>query len=115
MCLFIAKRVHREDRKLEGGSSQLLVSYTKPHRPVTRDTIARWIRTVLSSAGIDTSIFKAHSTRSAAVSKAKAQFVPISDIMTTAGWSNNCTFAKYYNKSIVKNDSFESFQSSILS
>ena len=31
----------------------------KPHKPVTKDTIARWIKTVLGKAGIDTSSYTA--------------------------------------------------------
>ena len=45
--------------------NQLLISYRRPHVPVKSCSIARWIKSVLSKAGIDTSIFKAHSTRSA--------------------------------------------------
>ena len=50
---------------LRGSESQLFVSYTKPHKAV-----GRWVKTVLSSAGIDTKKFKPHSTRAAAVSAA---------------------------------------------
>ena len=44
-------------------SKQLLLSHVKPHGPVRKDTISRWCKSVLSSAGIDTSKFKGHSTR----------------------------------------------------
>ena len=44
-------------------SKQLLLSHVKPHGPVSEDTISRWCKSVLSSAGIDTSKFKGHSTR----------------------------------------------------
>ena len=40
--------------------SQLLISYHRPHGPVKSCSIARWIKSVLDSAGIDTDIFKAH-------------------------------------------------------
>ena len=42
---------------------RLFISFVKPHRAVSPATISRWIKTVLSDAGIDTSIFKAHSVR----------------------------------------------------
>ena len=38
---------------------RLFISFVKPHRAVSPATISRWIKTVLSDAGIDTSIFKA--------------------------------------------------------
>ena len=81
------------------------LSYVKPHGRVGIDTIARWIRSVMAEAGIDTDQFKAHSTRSASVSAAKCSFVPINEIVGMAGWSNERTFRKYYDKP-VDNDKF---------
>jgi hypothetical protein len=49
---------------------QLLLSFIKPFRAVTCDTVRRWILTVMAQAGIDTSLFKAHSTRGASTSAA---------------------------------------------
>ena len=40
---------------------RLLISYTKPHKPVTNSTAARWIRSTLQNTGVDVSIFSAHS------------------------------------------------------
>jgi len=39
---------------------------------------------VLSSSGVDITKFKAHSTRAASVSAARAQFVPVSEILSLA-------------------------------
>ena len=33
--------------------SRLFISYVRPHKPVTTDTLARWIKSVLRSSGID--------------------------------------------------------------
>eukprot|EP00794_Sanderia_malayensis_P008458 gene8458-9363_t len=55
----------------------------------------------LAKAGIDTSVYKAHSTRAAASSAAKANEVSIRTIMDHAGWSSENTFMKFYNKKIV--------------
>jgi hypothetical protein len=41
-------------KSLRGNHTQLLVSYRQPHKPVTTETIARWVKTVLDKAGIDT-------------------------------------------------------------
>lgn len=62
----------------------MLISYANPHGPVSRDSVARWIKQSMKSAGIDTSVFKSHSTRSASTSAAKVADVPIEDIMATA-------------------------------
>ena len=73
---------------------------------ITRDTISRWIRVVMARSGIDVRKFGAHSIRAASTSKAKAMMVPISDIMKTAGWSQENTFAKFYHKEIQLGNSF---------
>ena len=51
-------------------SSKLFISFIRPHKPVSTSTVGRWIKSVLSSAGIDISVFKAHSVRGAAVTNA---------------------------------------------
>ena len=49
----------------------LIISYGKPHKPVSSEIISIWIKDELSKAGVDTSVFKAHSCRSASSSKAR--------------------------------------------
>ena len=70
----------------EKNQSQLFISYHPPYKQVSKETLSRWVRSVLAQAGIDISVFKAHSTRSASVSKA-AKFAPISSILNQGGWS----------------------------
>ena len=41
----------------------LFLSCRPPYKPVTTDTLARWIRCVMNDAGIDISVFGAHSVR----------------------------------------------------
>lgn len=41
--------------------SRLFPSHVKPHKPVTSQRIAHWVKDLLQQAGIDTNIFKAHS------------------------------------------------------
>lgn len=73
-----------------------------------KNTISRWIKTFLHRSGIDTNIYGAHSVRSASTSKAKLKAVPIEDIMKKAGWSNEKTFSKFYDKKIITEDRFVS-------
>ena len=77
--------------------SKLLISYIKPHNEVSSSTIGRWLKTCLSLANIDVNIYQAHSTRSASTTKA-AQLLPIDVVMKLAGWSQESTFRKYYDK-----------------
>jgi len=95
--------------------SQFFVSYLKPHNPVSKDTIARWLKLVLAKAGINTNIYSAHSTRSAASSAAIESGVPITTIMDCAGWSSENTFMKFYKKKIVAGNNInENFGQTLL-
>ena len=91
----------KRTNELRKGSDQLLVSYQKPYQPVSTDTISRWLKTVLAKSGIDTSVFKGHSTRAASTSAAAVCKVPLSTILDNAGSSNATTFGKFYKKPIV--------------
>ena len=101
LCIYTVLKEYLSRRKVKGvKSDKLFVSLTGKHLPVSSITISRWIKTVMSLAGIDTDIFKAHSTRSAATSKAKEADVPIEEIMKQAGWSQVSTFATFYDKKV---------------
>lgn len=89
-----------------GNETALFLSYLSPHKAVTKDTIARWIKTVMNNAGIDINIFRAHSVRSASVSHASKCRVPLDTILRTAGWSRESTFRKYYDKPITNDTVF---------
>ena len=93
----------------------LFISHIRPHHKVASCTIARWLKEVMASAGIDVQIFKAHSARAAAVSKAREQGVSPAQIVDCANWSNASTFRTFYNKPIVSDsDAMQGFQRSIL-
>ena len=71
----------------------------KPHKGVTANTVSNWIKDVMSHAGIDTTRFKAHSTRSAATRKAFRIGNPIDDVLMMADWSHAGTFFRFYCRS----------------
>ena len=85
-------------RKLRGDCPNLFVTLLAPHTAAVTDTISRWLKETLARAGVDTSVFTAHSTRSASTSAAKDSGTPINVIMSAAGWTNASTFAKFYQK-----------------
>jgi len=92
---------------IRGDEKQLLITYSKPHKKASKDTISRWLKDTLIAAGVDTTVYSAYSVRSASTSAAKAKGVPIDQILTAGGWSSMSTFAKYYNKPIKQlNDDY---------
>ena len=105
LCVyFVMKEYLKRTSDKRSNQDSVIISYIKPYKAVTSSTISRWLKTVLCRAGIDTNVFTAHSTRAAATSKAKLKNVPISDIMSKAGWSNSKTFGKFYDKRICDDE-----------
>ena len=98
ICIVTVLKEYLQRTRTVRNSDQLFISYASPHGAVSKDTISRWVKTTLFLSGIDTNLFKAHSTRAASTSKAKFKNVPLSSIMQTAGWSGTSTFARYYDK-----------------
>ena len=102
------RTVHlRGDKGGNGSRSLLIISYKKPYKPVKSGTISRWIKETLSDAGIDTQIFKGHSTRAASTSAACAKGISMNDIMSMAGWS----FERFYHKEMTNDFSQAVLQS----
>ena len=85
---------------LGGKHFQLFMSYFKPLSPVFRDTISRWVKTIMKEAGIDTAKFKPHSIHAASTSAAQRNAVPLENILIAAGWKCDFVFAKYYIKPV---------------
>lgn len=91
----------------------LLLTTQKPYRGASKDSISRWIRTLLAKSGIDTSKFSGHSTRAAASAAARSAGISVDNILSHVGWSNEGTFAKFYDKDVFVSDL--TFQNAILS
>ena len=92
MCILYVLKTYLEHTKLlRGSGTRLFIASQKPHHPISRDTFSQWIRHVLSSAGIDLSLFSPHSTRSVA-SSAVEKRVPVNTILKAASWQKECTF-----------------------
>ena len=87
---------------LRGTETQLFISFKKPHRSVCTDTVRRWLLVTMNNAGINTSEFKSHSTRSAAASAALRNDVPIDKILEAGQWKSRNILNTYYNKPVVK-------------
>ena len=94
------KQYLERTKSLRKDQKQLLVSFAPPYKAISRDTLARWTVKTLALAGIDTSKYRSHSTRGATASAAKKLGVPINLIMKQAGWKNEQSFAKFYDKTV---------------
>ena len=83
---------------------RLMITCRKPQKEASSDTLSSWIKGELQSAGIDATIFQAHSYRAASTSKARQQRIKISKILKRGSWSRENTFIKFYNKDLIKSN-----------
>ena len=103
LCVIECAKLHIEIRKklVPPEIKQFLVTYGKPHKAASDDTISRWIKNTISSAGIDIDAFKAHPTRSVSSSQAKQVGIPYTEILKRGSWKGANTFTKHYDKHII--------------
>ena len=97
------KRYLLETKELKYCDGGFFIGFKSPHKAVTSITIARWVLNVLKEASANVSVFRAHSTRSAASSKASDKCLNLADISKAAGWSNGKIFAMFYKTTISEN------------
>ena len=82
-------------KHLRGENAQIFIAMIKHHLPVSSPTIARWLK-VINDSGIDSSIFKANSVRSACTSTTSNFVVTTEDIMKSIASS----FQHFYCKPV---------------
>lgn len=110
MCVvYLLQEYVQRTLKFRGNNAQLLLSYHKPHNPVSTATIGRWLKEVLKRAGVDIQKFSGHSARSASVSAAKTLNISVKTILDAAGWSNAETFAKFYDRPVLSGDCSDNY------
>ena len=103
-CLCVVRLIRLYLRKTstlrKKDDSSFFISYVATHKPVSPKAIARWVVETLKKSGINTTTFKAHSTRAASTSSARCKRLSLTEIAKGAGWNNFSTFGKFYNKPI---------------
>ena len=109
-CLRTYLDTTEELRAAGTAGEQLLISFKQPHGALAKSSVARWLKIAMQEAGIDTSVFQAHSTRAAATSRAENLGLSVQQIMERANWKRAMTFKRYYHKEVKC-----SFQDKVLS
>ena len=107
LCPVIYLKEYIKRTKQIRQSDQLLIKMSKPHDGISRATLRRWTQNTMQRAGIDISVYSAHSTRSAATSLAASRKVQLADILASAGWRSSSTFARHYNRPVKDNATAE--------
>lgn len=87
--------------------NHLFITYKRPHKVASAQSISRWIKQVLLASGVDVSVFTAHSTRHASTSAARAAGASLDSIRKAAGWTKSSeTFARFYQRPICNDTNF---------
>ena len=72
----------------------------RPHIPILPKTIASRVLRTLDAAGVDTKLFKAHSVRLTAVSRAVEQGAALQEVMQHGRWRSEKVFLAFYERSV---------------
>nr|CAI5850333.1 unnamed protein product [Callosobruchus analis] len=97
----------QETKTIRACTENLFITYKKPIRNATAQTISRWIKTMLEKSGVDTNRYTAHSTRHASASAAARKGFSYDTIRTAAGWTKKSqVFANFYQRPLVSNEVF---------
>ena len=83
---------------------KFFISQHKPHKSVVSQTLAQWMKNIMADAGIDTNVFKQHSTRSASAAwlESSAKSMSVAQICKLAHWSAlTTTYKKFYRRVVL--------------
>lgn len=98
ICVVRTLQEYRSRTETKRTSSRLLISYVRPFKPISSQSVSRWLRKAMQLAGIACH-FTSHSTRSASTSAAAHAGVPLETILAAADWSSSETFKRFYLRS----------------
>ncbi|XP_076236334.1 uncharacterized protein LOC143180473 [Calliopsis andreniformis] len=114
LCAASALETYLErTQQLRKDITYLFISYKKPFKAVSSQSLSRWIKNILEKSGINTNVFTAYSTRHAATSAANRSGINIDLIRKTAGWTaKSKAFANFYNLKITDDNTV--FANSVL-
>ena len=68
-------------------ATSLFSSYVKPYNLVTSQSLAHWVKDLLTKARIDIEMFTAYSTKGATISVALKRRLHVKGILEVADWS----------------------------
>lgn len=81
--------------------NNLFLSFVEPHRPVSCQTISKWLARIIKLAYEDSDLkVKGHSTRAVGPSWALFNGASMKSILEAADWSKESTFTRFYLKKI---------------
>ncbi|CAC5410282.1 unnamed protein product [Mytilus coruscus] len=114
LCIVTVLKVYLVRTSCFRKTQKLILSCIKPYSHVSKDTLGRWVKIVLQTSGVDITIYKPHSTRSASTSAALRCATSVDTILKAAGLSNDSTFRKFYDKPVSKQNYNDNYSVKVL-
>ena len=75
---------------------EFFITFAKPYHPASKDSQAQWVNEVMGNSGINTKIFKLHSTRVGSNSTAQKLGMLLLEALKMGQWLNAATFTYYF-------------------
>ena len=92
----------RKTASIRGPNDQLFLTHNFPHGPASRQTLARWVASVITDAGAMPGYKpRAHSTRNVASSWAYHRGISVDDICKAVSWKAQSTFSSVYYRNVL--------------
>ena len=102
VCIYSwLKEYLNKTSSLRKGEKQLFISYQKPFKAISRDTLSRWVKSVLEQSGVNISKFTTHTLRNAATRFSASKNLSLTTIMSTVGWRHASTFTTFYKRPVL--------------
>ena len=83
----VKEYIHRRNDRVDKEQKRLFITYRKPYRTASIDTLRRWIKETFAETNLIEN-FTRHSCRSASTTKAFNMKLDILDILGKTCWSN---------------------------
>ena len=85
-------------------ANKMFIQLRKPHKSVSSQTLARWMTNIMADAGVDTSMFCQHSTRSASAAwlESGTRKMSVAKICKQGQFSRlTTTYRKFYSRVVL--------------
>ena len=103
LCVYTHLRTYVDNVDTQAAAPYVFSTMKDPTHRASSDTISRWVRESLEEGGVSNS-YKPYSTRHAATSAAHRAKVPLPEILSSAGWTGDSSFARFYNRPLAEDN-----------
>ena len=97
LCVFSHLKAYTEDKRTQPAAPFVFATIKVPTHRAKSDTLSNYVKQTLRLAGVHEQ-YTPYSIRHASTSAAARMNIPIGEILKSAGWSRESTFARFYNR-----------------